>query len=272
MASITQWFGSFYGTLEYSESNVSASNNTSTVNATLKIGSNSYGSFYGYTTYGTIIIDGSRYSVSTSANLGTNSSITVGSASKTIAHNSDGSKSISIGFELSNGYAGSTSGSGTMGLTKINRYAHTSAFNISKTDNQYDFEKSMSVNYDKYSASGYSYKLRISIQNVKQLQLKDYNTSGASFYLDDTSLNQIYDYAYQNNLTSINLGARVETWSGSSRKSEGNEIVVTCPILPKGRIYINGEWKRAQAYYGVNGEWKRATPYIGSNGSWKRSK
>ena len=272
MAEIVQWTGGFYGKLVYDESDSNPETNKSKVNATLKLGSAAGYSFYGYETKGTITIDGTDYGVSTWTNLGKGSEITIGSASKTITHDANGNKSINIKFNVWNNYFGSASKSTTFGLGKINRCADTTAFNISKTDGQYDFENSMSVNFDKHSASGYNYKLRISIPNVEPLQTTTYNTSGTSFYLNETSINRIYEYAEQNNLTTINLGARVETYNGSSKVSDGNEKIVTCPILPKGRIYINGAWKRAQVYYGTNGSWKRATPYIGSNGSWKRSK
>lgn len=138
MATISKTFsnGSFTATLEYRENSTSTANNTSNITATLKVSSNSYGSFYGYTTSGTITINGTSYNVSTTANLGTSSTITVGSKTVNVGHNTDGSKTINIGFSVNNGYAGSASNSTNWTLTKINRQATiTSAPNFNDEDN-----------------------------------------------------------------------------------------------------------------------------------------
>lgn len=225
MATISKTFtnGSFTATLEYKENSTSTANNTSNITATLKVSSNSYGSFYGYTTSGTISINGTNYNVSTTANLGTSSTITVGSKTVNVGHNADGSKSINIGFSVSNGFAGSASNSTSWTLTKINRYAVTNSASGS------DIEDNFSVNYTKY-VNDYKYKLRVSIPGIKTEETIDYNTSNQPFALSQATKDDLYERF--TTVNSFSLGFRVETWNsaGTSRLSEGNEKTITARI------------------------------------------
>lgn len=99
------------------------SNNTSNVTATVQIKKTGSSSTSG-TFSGTIKIDGTSYSVSKYGSWAWGDWRTVGSASKTVTHNEDGSKQISISTKLTQtgtSMAGTYTASGTATLDTINR-------------------------------------------------------------------------------------------------------------------------------------------------------
>lgn len=116
--------------IDVSETNIDTANNTSVVTATLKIYTNYSSTLavrYASATH-TITIDGTDYTITTGEyTLGSYKTVTLGSASKTVTHNTDGSKTVSISATSSdlaqgNGwgpYSGSASGQVT--LTNIPR-------------------------------------------------------------------------------------------------------------------------------------------------------
>lgn len=186
------------------------------------------------------------------------------SGSYRIYHNADGTKTFNLRTSGWVVEGGETSGSQDFSLPTIPRYAVTNSVNGS------NIESSFSVNYTKY-VSSYTYKLRISIPDVVALETISYPTSGASFTLSDSSIQTIYDRFP--NTDTFNLGFRVETYNGSTRLSEGNEVIKSCTKSPRVmRLRVNGEWKKTTPYVRVNGQWKKATPYIRKNNEWKRGK
>jgi hypothetical protein len=196
----------------------------------------------------------------------TNNTITVASGTIRVNHNSDGSKSIgfSASFTDNSNGKGSASCSGSMNLTKINRYAVTNSVTGS------NIEQPFSVNYTKY-VNNYQYKLRVTIPNVKNLETINYNTSGQNFTLSQSTIEELYNRYTTTN--TFNLGFAVETWNGNTKLSGGNEKVVSCTKVDRiGRLRINGEWKRSTPYVRVNGEWKKAVPYTRINNEWKRGR
>lgn len=116
--------------IDVSETNIDTANNTSVVTATLKIYTNYSGTLavrYASATH-TITIDGTNYTITTGEyTLGSYKTVTLGSASKTVTHNTDGSKIVSVSANSSdlaqgNGWGPySGSASGTMTLTTIPR-------------------------------------------------------------------------------------------------------------------------------------------------------
>lgn len=128
--------------LDVSESNVNTANNTSVVTVALKIYTNYSSTLairYASATH-TITIDGTIYTMTTGEyTLGSYNTVTLGTASKTITHNSDGTKSVNISAsspDLAQGngwgpYSGSASG--TFTLTSIPRYAKFANHSISST-------------------------------------------------------------------------------------------------------------------------------------------
>lgn len=128
--------GGYGGKYEFkadaSESNVSSSNNDSLVSVSIylrRTDSSSSGAYNNYGTGWTITIDGTTYSgTSTWDTRNTTAWQYLGSASKTVTHNSDGSKTVSISAthtgnsSSSSSRMGNASGSGSFTLTNIPRY------------------------------------------------------------------------------------------------------------------------------------------------------
>lgn len=103
-------------------------NNKSSVTATVQIKRSSSGTTTG-TFSGTLVIDGTSYSISKYGSWST-SWVTVGSKTKEVTHNEDGSKSINISTTLTQtgtSMAGTYKASGTATLDKINRASKLSA-------------------------------------------------------------------------------------------------------------------------------------------------
>ncbi len=125
----------FYLELTIEEASVSQANNTSTLNYTLKLYSGGW-DFKLYSigheiSLGGILVSSTSRSDAKQYSLGTNSSITIASGTKTISHNTDGSKSISVAFSIDmtkESYTpGDISVSGkTMALTDIPRASSVS--------------------------------------------------------------------------------------------------------------------------------------------------
>ena len=183
-----------------------------------------------------------------------------------IYHNADGTKSFNINTSGWAYGAGDCSGSQDFALNKINRYAVTNSVSGNNVEGNF------SVNYTKY-VNDYKYKLRISIPGVTTLETINYNTSGTSFTLSQSSIENIYN-RYPDAST-VNLGFRVETWNsaGTSKLSDGNEKTVSCTKPDRAvRLKLNGEWKRSVPYVRINGTWVKTIPFVRINNEWKRGK
>lgn len=232
MASIskTVQLGSYWKmTLNVSESSTSTANNTSALSYSLVLTSTGGSAQYNGAGSYAININGSRVRSGTAnLNVGTYGSVTLASGSTTVGHNNDGSKTISVSASYSSAASayylpssGSTSGSLT--LTKIPRASKIDTFTGSTIDGTF------TVTYTK-SVSTYTDKLRISIPDVKALMTIDY-TSGKSFNLDSTSL----EYIYSNYTTTqtVQLGAVMETYNGTTKIGESSEykidVSINCP-------------------------------------------
>ncbi len=110
--------------LTVSESSVNQANNTSVVTATLKITATG-ATYNGYSRSGYITIDGTKYTFSSS--FGKGKTTTLAKKSKTVTHNADGSKTVTVKGYYSTGVsAGNLSKTVTKTLTKINRYNYVS--------------------------------------------------------------------------------------------------------------------------------------------------
>lgn len=106
--------------LTVSESNVDYANNTSVVTATLKIKATG-ATWNGNSRSGYITIDGTKYNFSSS--FGKGKTTTLATKSKTVAHNADGTKSVSVKGYYSTGVSpGNLSTTKSITLTAIPRY------------------------------------------------------------------------------------------------------------------------------------------------------
>lgn len=139
--------------LEAAEGTYNVANNQTPVTVTLKVKADSGYGYYGYTTYGTITIDGTTYGQqSIGSNVGTNW-VTIASNTKTVTHNADGSKSINVSavFDTSYGNLVGTGISGTFTLTKHARYFTTTPTltYVSATETAMNFSWATSENCSK---------------------------------------------------------------------------------------------------------------------------
>lgn len=259
--------GPLTGQIVWSSSSNGSAANSSNVTATLQIRRND-----GYTTTGTfsggLNINGDNRGWSWYGSL-SSGLVSVASFTITVGHDSDGQKVIWIGGSCAGPSGTSMSGrqisnSAPVRLDTIPRYATTNSVSGS------NIEEPFKVNYSKY-VSSWNYVLRISIPNVEEVEKITYNTPGAPYTLTKNSIERLYDRFPNTN--TFNLGFAIETWSGNSRLSAGNEVIKSCTKVDRvGRIRVGNEWKRATPYVRVNGEWKKATPYTRINNEWKRGK
>lgn len=145
-------------------------------------------------------------------------------------HDSNGNCSVYIGASLSTTFVSGDCG-GTMTLPQIKRSAVT---NSVTSLNDKDIEGIFKINYTKLSSS-FTYKLRVSIPQIVRLETVDYNTSGAEYQLSSSAKNILFSqengkpkYLTGNKIT---LGFAVETYSGGTLISSGNEVNVTDCVL-----------------------------------------
>lgn len=127
--------------LTVSETSTSTANNTSSISFTFQIAPiqtswnwSDWGTSISYT----VTINGTKYTGSVSAYDGY-STVTLKSGTQTVTHNTDGSKSISYSFSVSDTSgttytSGAASASGTLALTTISRYATVNQTLHSKTE------------------------------------------------------------------------------------------------------------------------------------------
>lgn len=153
------------------------------------------------------------------------SSVTLNSGSLTIEHNSDGKKDINISFSVVDNAgqhytSGNASASGTMSLTTIPRASKINEF---YTDNN-DIEKGMAIYYTSYY-DGFTNKLRLSVPQVQVLETIDNYENEKWFELSDATIN--YLYGYMANSNTVQIGAVIETYNGSTKIGESEELVKT---------------------------------------------
>lgn len=161
MAQITATFSGgtdssrYQGYLNYSEGTVDTANNRSYVYLNLYIGSNnaSY-SFFGYNNYGYIYIDGGQVATGNYTGTVNTNAKQICAWEGWIGHNNDGTKSITISYSISSGYAGSSSASTGWALTNIARYAAFSSITASSiTDVGFTANFTVDATCDQYAIS-----------------------------------------------------------------------------------------------------------------------
>lgn len=170
------WTGN-YLYIEWSETATSIPNNTSTVKATVKL-YNGYGSHSdGDACPWYVIIDGTKYSGTIYRWSGT--PVTVGTATKTVAHNSNGAKSITISayFDTAGTSTGTVTASGTAALTTLPRYATASQSLASRTETSItmNWSSDSTIDYLWYSVNNGSSWTAIGSRNASSGQ---YTISG----------------------------------------------------------------------------------------------
>lgn len=212
--------------IEWSETATSIPNNTSTVKATVKL-YNRYGSYSsGDACYWYVTIDGTKYDGYIYYWSGT--PVTVGTATKTVTHNANGSKSITISayFDTAGTSTGTVTASGTATLTTLPRYATCSQSVASKTESSItmNWASDSAIDYVWYSANNGSSWIGIWSGNAKS---GSYTISGLSvgtsyniktrvrrkdsqLTTDSSSMAvATYSYPYANSMPNFTLGNSV---------------------------------------------------------------
>lgn len=211
------------GRIVWSESNVSVSNNTSVVSVSVQYRRDDSLMSYG-TASGTLTINGKTHSLSRYVELTGNVWKEVGSASETITHNSDGSKSITIKWSggLSGTSVGSQTTSKTVTLTKIARASTPS------TDSRLTIGKAFTVKTNRADTS-FTHTVKIwwgyAAQNNYHEQSRTKVTDSCSFTCDEAWAD------YIPNSESGTLGISCETFD-STGKSIGTRQITRPMYAP----------------------------------------
>ena len=122
-------------TMNVTESNINTANNTSVVKVVGTITkSGSYGAQNSNGSSNTVVIDGTSYSYTVPFNLYANNSVQIFRQTKTVTHNSDGSKTINVSWTFNGNIGGSYNPNGTVsGSVKLATIARKSSPSISPT-------------------------------------------------------------------------------------------------------------------------------------------
>lgn len=114
--------------------------------------------------------------------------------------------------------------------------------------------------------ASYTYKLRISIPYVVELQTFNNYVSGTEVRLSYEAVQLARENNPGNNIV---IGGVIETWSGDTKVGESSEIMLNCTMGGSAKIRVNGVWKDAIPYVRINNQWKEVIPYIRVNNQWK---
>lgn len=159
-----------------------------------------------------VTIDGNTvYSTAQNNRIKLYNGTTVASGTYTINHNGDGTRSFTVTAQAGiYTYAVNCKGAGTWSLPAISRASTINSFTGDDVDGTF------SVNYTSYS-SKFTDRLQITAPSGKVLENFIYS-SGASFSLSQSSVE--YLYSATQNSKSINLTAKIITYSGEDKVGE----------------------------------------------------
>ena len=230
--------------VEATESKINNSSNTSLVTAQLYIRRKTASSNGTYNFYGTawnITIDGTKRTGNSTWDLrNTSEWKLIGTASKTITHNSDGSKKITISASHTgnSGTMGTASGSGQMTLTTIPREASITSninwtiANTQKLTLKNDGNFNVTLNYYVMNES-----------NKYELVLSKTTSGAGSKTISFTSANQT---AFYNKLTTRNNATYkidVLTYNGTTKIGATKTKTGTISVGSANPVFSNFEYK-----------------------------
>lgn len=244
--------------LEAYETSTNTTNNTSNVRVDVYIGRASSRSYLGGNWSGSVTVNGSSQSMSGRIPYPTyiNGGAWLLLATKDfndIAHNSDGTKTVSVSSEFSSpdftpSYARA---SGSLTLTTLRQAPSGVIASVSGITGN-----SAIINASCSSAGILSPLTKWEI-TITGFQTQTFTTSSLSQSATFTGLldNATYNYTVKATNTS-NLST---TSSGSFRTLERNSVI---------RLGVNGAWVEHECYAEQNGSWVESEVYIEQNGSW----
>lgn len=249
------------------ESNVNAATNTSDVTVSVRF----WRTNTGYETYGTgtcyCTIDGTQYTQAvTPSQKITNSGIVLFSKKVSIAHNSDGSKTINVKAKINiNNVLSSDYQGFNVTLTKIAQApSGISSFTISAGFGNYiGLGDTINLSWSKPSGTVTGYELQYS-----------YGDSGWQAWKTVTGTSTTVSFAGRTDIAQTGAGKvikyRIRALNGSyaSAWKESNQLIMTGGMDLK----VSNAWKTGSIWINVNGTWKRAKRvWINVNGTWKYS-
>lgn len=247
-----------------SESNTNIPNNTSDVTVNLYANWNS-GSYANDNPAGYIIIDGTQYNFNSNFNVGQTStgSQLIKTQSKTVTHNSDGSKTVACSASYNGtGYWDGQWHTVTWSDSKV--LATIPRGSVIGTISAFNVEDSFSVPVTKYSES-FTDTLEIKLGETVIKTITPY-TNNAAITLTDAEILAAYN-AQGADLTSAFI-FKTSTYSGATLIGT-DEKTANGTDAGTGYIKISGTWKRALPYIKVSGAWKKAI-ILFKNTTWKR--
>lgn len=271
-------FGCYLNVYESNENKV---NNTHNVTAELHITRSKWGWQTSNSYSGSIVIDGTTFSFNYSPNWSYSSSgdVIVGSATKTVTHNSNGTKScgVSATWNTSGTYScGIASASGTLTLTTIPRASgiacsspyigDTATVTIDKKSNDFTNTVSYAIGSisgtlaTKTSATVLSLttediadQIYALIPNSKQIQSKIYcSTYSGDTKIGDTTEAAFYLYAKESECKPTVTGTIVDTNPTTIAITEDSGVIVKYASIPKVTIQATANKGASISRYSIN--------------------
>lgn len=237
-------------------------NNTSTIKWNVK----SYGresNFYYMAGAFKFTIDGSTvYSSDDRIQLFGNGATTVASGSKTITHNSDGSRTFKVTIEAGiYTYAVNVTGSTTFTLDKIDRYPTApKVVDISAGNGDY-YAIGDTVTVKATGATGVITGYESQYRYNNGSWSSSTKRSSATF-TDTWGTSRLSGYTIQYRMRALN-GTLASDWTLSNNLTISGEM----------DIKVSGSWKTGSVWIKISGTWKRAKRvWVKVNGTWKQSK
>ena len=245
--------------ISYSESAQNPKNNTSKVTATLYLVQDSTFSLYIGTRTATITINGTKTTISNIPAIRNEGGVTtkLGSASATVTHTSDGSKSISIAatFDmkatLSGTYYGTMSTSKTVALDKLDRTAPTVSLKFnSATVNSVNLTASANTTCDTWQ----------------------YSTNGGSSWTSfgSTGTSNTFTISNLSGGTAHSVVVRARKTSNNVTSAKSSAVTATTKPNPPGGLVI-GDVKQTTANLSWNAVTGAKSYKVNLNGSLKAS-
>lgn len=182
----------------------------------------------------------------------------------TASHNSDGSGSTNVSGYF-NSYIGNWSLSGTLGLTKINRYP------VLNSGSNFTDRTNPVFNITAYG----TYPLRVKLEAGGNTQLitRDLSSRNSQTYtLELTNEERKTLRRLSPDGKTLAVRETVCAMSGNTELNSSYKDYTMTIVKKPVKIMRNGTWVNAFPYVRVNGEWKEAKPYMRVNGSWKEEK
>lgn len=177
-----------------------------------------------------------------------------------VGHNDDGSGTAILSWWF-NSNIGNWSGSGALGLTKINRYPIL--------NNGMNFKDTENPTLDITAFNTYPLRVKLEAGGNAGLITRDLINRGSQRYTIELTSQE------RDLLRSMMTGETLDVRETVCALNNGSEISWSWKDYKMtkgnrgGRILVNGQWKEAIPYVGVNGQWKEAISYVGVNGQWK---